>query len=77
MLRGLESADPAIRTWAAYAIAQLLPLDDAVLEGLVSYLDDPSPEIEARMRWVFQAQGTLSPRVTQLRMTAIGPAPQR
>jgi len=75
MLRGLESADPAVRTWAAYAIAQLLPLDDAVLEGLVSYLDDPSPEIEARMRWVFQAQGTLSPRITQLRMAAIGPAP--
>ena len=66
MLRGLESADPAIRTWAAYAIAQLLPLDQAVLEQLVSYLDDPLPEIEARMRWVFQAQGTLSPRVAQM-----------
>jgi hypothetical protein len=66
ILRGLESVDPSIRMWAAYAIAQLLPLDETVLERLVPYLNDPLPEIAGRMRWVFQAQGTLSPRLVQV-----------
>jgi hypothetical protein len=66
ILPGLESADPSIRMWAAYAIAQLLPLDDTVLEQLVPYLHDPELEVATRMRWVFQAQGTLSTRVVQV-----------
>ena len=44
----------------------MLPLDETVLERLVPYLQDPLPEIAGRMRWVFQANGTLSPRVVQL-----------
>jgi hypothetical protein len=65
IIRGLESADPYIRMWSAYAVAQLLPLDETVLERLVPYLRDPSPEIASRMRWVFEAHGTLPKRVVQ------------
>jgi len=65
ILPGLESADPVIRMWAAYAIAQLLPLDETVLERLVPYLNDPLPEIAGRMRWVFQAS-PLSPRMVEM-----------
>jgi len=59
LLPPLDSSDPAVREWSAYAIAQLLPLDEPVLKRLVPYVVDPSPEITARVRWIFQAQGIL------------------
>jgi hypothetical protein len=65
ILPGLRSPDPALRQWAAYTLTQLVPRDEAVLEQLVPYLNDPSPDIAARIRWLFQAQGTLPRGVAQ------------
>lgn len=74
ILGGLDDTDPTVRIWAAYAIAQLLPLDEAVLERLAPYVDDPNPEIATRMRWLFQAQGVLSPRLANV-IRPVHPAP--
>jgi len=65
LVRGLESTDPYIRMWSAYAVAQLVPLDEPVLQRLVPYLGDRSPEIANRVRWVFQAHGTLPKSVAK------------
>ena len=59
MLPAMDSADASTRQWAAYAIAQLLPLEEPVLRRLVPYVGDPSPEIANRVRWIFQAQGIM------------------
>jgi hypothetical protein len=59
LLTALDHPDPSNRQWAAFALAQLLPLDEAVLRRLVPYVRDSSPEIAARVRWIFQAQGIM------------------
>jgi hypothetical protein len=65
VLPGLRSRDPVQRQWAAYALTQLRPSDPRVLVELVPYLHDPSPEIAARIRWLFQVQAPLPPAVVR------------
>ena len=59
VLQGLRESDPVKRQWAAYALTQLQPSDPAVLVQLVPYLRDPSPDIAARIRWLFDVQHPL------------------
>jgi hypothetical protein len=63
VLPALRGSDPVQRQWAAYALTQLRPSDPTVLAQLVPYLRDPSPDIAARIRWLFQAQAPLPPAV--------------
>jgi hypothetical protein len=65
VLPALQSSDPVQRQWGAYALTQLRPRDERVLEHLVPYLRDPTPEIARRIRWLFQVHGNLPPRVTR------------
>jgi hypothetical protein len=59
LLPALKSPNPALRQWAAYALTQLVPRDEAILEQLVPYLRDPSPDVAGRIRWLFQVQEPL------------------
>jgi hypothetical protein len=63
VLQGLRDSDPVERQWAAYALTQLRPSDPGVLAELVPYLRDPSPEIAARIRWLFAVQTALPPAI--------------
>jgi hypothetical protein len=65
LLAGLQSEDPWARRWAAYALSQRLPLDDAVLEVLATHLDDTCLDARERLRWIFKAQRPLSDGVRQ------------
>jgi hypothetical protein len=56
LMAALDSADPALRLWAAYALSRRLPLDDQTLTQLARYLDDPLPDLRERVRWSFRAQ---------------------
>jgi len=56
LARGLESPDVSARLWAAYALSRRLPLDDAVLAQLARHRSDPSPDVRARVAWIFEAQ---------------------
>jgi len=56
----LASADPSLRRWAAYALSHRLPLDDATLARLAASLDDPLPDVRARIGWTFRAQRVVS-----------------
>jgi len=61
MLAGLHSIDSATRLWAAHALSNRLPLDDAVLKALVStHLNDPIAGVRDRVQWIFEAQEPLS-----------------
>lgn len=60
MLAGMESIDESTRLWAAYALSRRLPLDDTVLKALARRLNDPSPGVRDRVRWIFRAQLPLS-----------------
>lgn len=59
----LESADPAEREWAAYALTRLRPTDEAVLLRLVPYLRDPAPGVAERIGWLLRIQNPLPERV--------------
>jgi len=59
----LESDDPPLRLWAAYALSRRLPLDDRTLMRLAGYLNDTLPDLRERVRWSFRAQGPLSGEV--------------
>lgn len=65
VLPALQSPDPVRRQWAAYTVTQLFPRDAAVLQQLVPYLRDPSPEIVGRIRWLFLAQSSLPSSVVR------------
>jgi hypothetical protein len=75
VLEVLRGSDPLRREWAAYALTQLRPSDAAVLSELVPYLHDPSPEIAARMHWLFQVQGPLPPAVLRAMQETDRPQP--
>jgi hypothetical protein len=68
----LRSADPVQREWAASALTQLRPTDEAVLAELVPYLRDPSPGVAERIRWLFRAQDPL-PAATARAIRQIDP----
>src|SRR5581483_8384748 len=59
----LDGGDPSRRAWAAYALSRRLPLDDATLMRLAKYLDDPLPDLRARVAWTLRAQGRVSTQV--------------
>jgi hypothetical protein len=48
--------DAARRQWAAHAFTRLAPGDEAVLLALVPYVNDPSPEVASRIRWLLQSR---------------------
>lgn len=60
---GLKDIDESIRSWAAYALSRRLPLADDVLLRLADSLDDPSPGVRQRVRWIFTVQKPRAPRV--------------
>jgi hypothetical protein len=59
LLRGLNTSDPSVRIWASYALSRLLPLDDATLRALTMHLGDQSPDVRARLEWIFSTQRPL------------------
>lgn len=61
----LHATDPVQREWAAYALTQLRPTDEAVLRQLVPYLRDPSPAVAERIRWLFRVQDPLPSTVAR------------
>jgi hypothetical protein len=60
LIPGLDDPDISGRLWAAYALSRRLPLDDATLKTLAAHLNDASPDLRARLEWIFKAQGSLS-----------------
>jgi hypothetical protein len=54
--------DPNLSTrlWAAYALSERVPLDDATLVRLAWHLNDPSADVRERLRWIFATQAPLS-----------------
>jgi hypothetical protein len=65
LVRGLNSIDPAPRIWASYALSRRLPLDSATLMKLVPHLGDASPDVRARLHWIFKTQKPLPQDVRQ------------
>ena len=63
LVPGLDHPDPLARLWAAYALSERLPLDDATLVRLASHLNDPSADLRERLRWIFVAQPPVSDAV--------------
>jgi hypothetical protein len=59
----LEDPNVSIRVWAAYALSERVPLDDATLVRLAWHLRDPSAEVRRWLRWIFATQAPLSPAV--------------
>jgi hypothetical protein len=55
----LDTADTPRRQWAAHALTRLQPREADVLQQLVPYLRDPSPEVATRINWVLQSNGNL------------------
>jgi hypothetical protein len=69
----LDDPRLATRLWAAYALSERVPLDDATLVRLAWHLHDPSAEVRERLRWIFTAQAPLSDPVHEA-VTALDPA---
>jgi len=63
LVRGLSSSDLSTRLWASYALSRRLPLDDQTLTELTAHLRDESPDVRARLQWIFTTQKGLSPDV--------------
>jgi hypothetical protein len=63
MLVGLSSIDESTRRWAVYALSRRLPLDGPVLTALARRLNDPSADVRARVREIFELQVPLSAEV--------------
>jgi hypothetical protein len=63
LVPGLDHPDPLARLWAAYALSERLPLDDATLVQLASHLNDPSTDLRQRLQWIFLAQPPVSDAV--------------
>ena len=74
LLPALDSGDLSTRLWAAYALSRRVPLDEDTLIQLIAHAGDPSPDLRARLRWIFtiqeplpaQAQRTLRARDPRL-----------
>jgi hypothetical protein len=62
---GLDHPELAMRLWAAYALGERIPLDDATLVRLAWHLNDPSADVRERLRWIFTAQAPLSDPVRE------------
>ena len=56
VVAALAAGDPPRRQWAAHALTRLMPRDEKVLQSLVPYLRDPSPEVATRIAWLLQSQ---------------------
>ncbi|MEO8603809.1 MAG: HEAT repeat domain-containing protein [bacterium] len=61
----LDSPDTPRRQWAAHALTRLQPRDPELLERLVPYLRDPSPEVASRIAWLLQSNGRMPRNVTR------------
>ncbi len=55
----LDNPDVWARRWAAYALAQRLPLDGLTLSALSRHLDDSCADVRDRLRWILQAERAL------------------
>ena len=49
------------RLWAGYALSRRLPLGDALLQRVAAHLADPSPDLRARLRWIFLTEAQQRP----------------
>ena len=56
LLPALDAPDLLTRLWAAFALSHRLPLPDEALTAIAGHLDDPSPDVRARLEWIFRAQ---------------------
>jgi hypothetical protein len=52
----LGGEKPELRVWAAHALSLRLPLPDPVLLMLIPHLQDPSPDVTDRVRWILETQ---------------------
>jgi hypothetical protein len=52
----LADLDSSTRLWAAYALSRRLPLPDRVLLQLAKRLDDDSPAMRERVRWILATE---------------------
>ena len=59
LLIGLADLDSSTQLWAAYALSRRLPLSERVLMELVKRLDDDSPAMRARVRFILASQQRL------------------
>jgi hypothetical protein len=57
VVKALRTDDLDQRLWAAHALTRLRPSDPDLLDGLVPYLRDPSPEVAVRINWLLLANG--------------------
>ena len=57
----LDSTNPWVQSWAAYALSQRLPLSPYVLQVVGRHLDTPSVDVRERLRWILTAQPRLYP----------------
>jgi hypothetical protein len=62
---GLDHPELAMRLWAAYALGERIPVDDATLVRLAWHLNDPSTDVRERLRWIFTTQAPLSDPVRE------------
>ena len=58
VVASMTTPDVPRRQWAAHALTRLQPRDEDLLERLVPYLHDPSPEVATRISWVLQSSGS-------------------
>jgi len=58
VVASMTTPDVPRRQWAAHALTRLQPRDEDLLERLVPYLHDPSPEVATRVSWVLQSSGS-------------------
>jgi hypothetical protein len=61
LVAALDSTNPWVQSWAAYALTQRLPLSPYVLQVLARHLDTPSADVRERLRWILSAQPRLYP----------------
>lgn len=61
LVDALGSEVDSTRLWAGYALSRRLPLDREILLRLAPHLKDPSPDLRARLRWIFVAQAAEAP----------------
>ncbi len=59
----LATSDGPRRQWAAHALTRLRPTDEDLLEQLVPYLRDPSPEVASRISWLLESNGRMPRKV--------------
>jgi hypothetical protein len=66
VLPALKSDNPEQRVWAAHTLVRLVPRDEEILRRLAPYLNDPSPDVSGRIRWIFLAQKKLPKSLEQM-----------